>query len=202
MKEDTPDIPTGPAAEHDPQALRRAERRYQDLFENMVAGLFQSTPEGRFIRVNPALARILDYESTAELLKSVKDLRTRLYADPRDRDRFLAILAEKGAVSGLETRFRRKDGSTVWISQAARMVRDESGRLLYIEGLNVDISKRKAVEAAQRESEELFRLTFDQAPSGAFFLSRDYRFLKVNEALCRLVGYEPGEFLSLTLAEV
>jgi PAS domain S-box-containing protein len=202
MKKNTPDTSPEAVGEQDPQALRRAEHRYQELFENLVAGLFQSTPEGRFIRVNPALAQILGYENPAEVLKTVKDLRTQLYADPADRNRLLAILAEKGAVSGLETRFLRKDGSTVWISQAARMVRDEGGRLLYIEGLNVDISKRKAVEAAQRESEELFRLTFDQAPSGAFFLSRDYRFLKVNEALCRLVGYEPGEFLALTLTEV
>ncbi len=184
------------------EALRRAEHRYQDLFENLVAGLFQSTADGRFIRVNTALARILGYDSPREVLKSITDLRTQLYVDPADRDRLLSQLAEHGSVRGMETRFRRKDGSAVWISLAAREVRDENGRLLHIEGLNVDISKRKAAEAKLRENEELFRLTFDQAPSGAFFLSRNLNFHKVNEALCRLVGYTPEELMTMSLTQV
>ncbi len=299
--------------------------KYQGFFDNAVEGIFQSTPGGRFLSVNPALARILGYDSPEDMIGTLKNLRSQLYVDPADRDTLLARLARDGFVTGLETRFYRKDGAIKWISQAAREVRDEFGAVRYIEGLNIDITARKNAEEAYndileryrsivtgsidgvilcgeagevltanpeterifglaeadlalaglsgiidaadgrlangladlartgrfrgeltglraggepfplevsasgfphkggpdhsvwivrditdrkqtesevRESEEKFRRTFDQSPMGASILSLDYRFLRVNDALCRITGYAEEELLGKTMVEI
>jgi len=182
--------------------LKQAERKYQSFFKNAVEGVFQSTPDGRFIAVNPALCDILGFASPDELIASLTDLREQLYVDPADRDYLIAQLAANGRITGFETRFRRKDGGMRWINTSARQVRDDNGELLYIEGLNIDITERKMAEEALlkmglelRESEERFRRTFDQSPIGAAILSLDWTFLRANEAFCRITGYEERELL-------
>ncbi|MFP5222267.1 MAG: PAS domain S-box protein [Acidobacteriota bacterium] len=182
--------------------LKQAERKYKSFFKNAVEGVFQSTADGRFIAVNPALAEILGYDSPEELIAALTDLRSQLYVDPADRDHLITELAAHGRITGFETRFRRKDGAIRWINTSARQVRDDNGELLYIEGLNIDITERKLAESAVREiemslreSEEKFRRTFDQSPIGAAMLSLDWTFLRANEAFCSLTGYEEEELL-------
>jgi PAS domain S-box-containing protein len=182
--------------------LREAERKYRSFFRNAVEGVFQSTPDGRFTAVNPALAEILGYGSPEEVIEKLTDLRTQLYVDPADRDYLLEQLEMHGRITGFETRFWRKDGDFRWINTSARQIRDESGKLLYIEGLNIDITERKQAEQALRlaemslrESEEKFRRTFDQSPIGAAMLSLDWTFLRTNEAFRRITGYEEHELL-------
>ncbi len=187
----------------DLSGLKRAEARFQGFFENIIEGVFQSTPGGTFLMVNPALAEILGYASPEELIRHFRDLRSQLYLDPRDRDTMLGILREKGRIKDFETRFQCKDGSFKWISLTAREVRDPStGELLYIEGLNIDITARKEVEQALRESEEKFRHTFDQSPIGASMVALDSTFLRANEAFCRITGYSEDELKHLTFAEI
>ncbi|WP_243358599.1 PAS domain S-box protein [Fundidesulfovibrio terrae] len=182
--------------------LKQAERKYASFFKNAVEGVFQSTADGRFMAVNPALCDILGYASPEELIGSLTDLRTQLYVDPADRDYLLNQLEAQGRITGFETRFRRKDGGVRWINTSARQVRDHNGRLLYIEGLNIDITERKRAEEALREaetslreSEEKFRRTFDQSPIGAAMLSLDWTFIRANETFCRITGYEEEELL-------
>jgi len=124
--------------------LRRAEARYQSFFENVIEGVFQSTQSGHYLMVNPGLASILGFDSPAELITHFKDLRSQLYVDPADRDTLFCVLRETGQITGFETQFICKDGSAKWISLTAREVRDPmNGDLLYIEGLNIDITARK-----------------------------------------------------------
>ncbi|MFZ5427731.1 MAG: PAS domain S-box protein [Thermodesulfobacteriota bacterium] len=182
--------------------LKQAERKYKSFFKNAVEGVFQSTPDGRFIAVNPALCDILGYSGPEEMIRELTDLRTQLYVDPADRDYLIAQLKAHGRITGFETRFRRKDGGVRWINTSARQVRDDNGELLYIEGLNIDITERKMAEEALlkmgmelRESEEKFRRTFDQSPIGAAMLSLDWTFLRANDAFCRITGYEESELL-------
>jgi PAS domain S-box-containing protein len=186
--------------------LKHAERKYESFFKNAVEGVFQSTPDGRFVAVNPALCDILGYDSPEELIASLTDLRSQLYVDPADRDYLLARLQADDRITGFETRFRRKDGGVRWINTCARQVRDLNGNLLYIEGLNIDITARKLAENAVQEigrslaeSEEKFRRTFDQSPIGAAMLSLDWTFLRANEAFCRITGYEERELLGCNI---
>lgn len=124
-------------------ALLESEHNYRTLFENSVVGLYQSTPDGRFVNVNPALATLLGYDSPEELMQSIAYIGQELYPEPADRDRLLRVLREKGEILGHETRFRRKDGSEVWVSENARAVRDEStGELSLLEGSLVDVTAR------------------------------------------------------------
>jgi sigma-54 dependent transcriptional regulator, acetoin dehydrogenase operon transcriptional activator AcoR len=188
---------------HDLSGLKRAEARFQGFFEHIIEGVFQSTPGGTFLMVNPALAEILGYDSPEEMINHFRDLRSQLYEDPQSRDDMLRILREQGSIKDFETRFNCKDGSTKWIALTAREVRDPStGEVLYIEGLNIDITARKEVERALRESEEKFRHTFDQSPIGASMVGLDNSFLRANEAFCRITGYTEEELKHLTFAEI
>ncbi|MEW5859454.1 MAG: ATP-binding protein [Cyanobacteriota bacterium] len=107
------------------EALRQAEEKYRSIFENAVEGIFQTTPDGRYISVNPALARIYGYASPEELIAHLTDIKRQLYVDPNRRDEFLYLLQEQGSVSGFESQVYRKDGSIIWISENARAVRQE-----------------------------------------------------------------------------
>lgn len=107
------------------EALRQAEEKYRSIFENAVEGIFQTTPDGRYISANPALARIYGYASPEELIAHLTDIKHQLYVDPNRRDEFLYLLQEHGSVSGFESQVYRQDGSIIWISENARAVRQE-----------------------------------------------------------------------------
>ncbi|HTZ18688.1 MAG TPA: PAS domain S-box protein [Dissulfurispiraceae bacterium] len=175
---------------------------YRGFFENAVEGLFRSTASGKFIAVNPALAMILGYDNPEDLISTLQDLKSQLYADPSDRERLLTTLAEKGVMTDFETQFICKDGSTKWINLAAREVRGPEGKLQYIEGLNIDITARKNAEIALRESEQKFRRTFDQAPIGAAIMDINFAFIRVNKVLCDITGYAEEELLSRRILDI
>jgi PAS domain S-box-containing protein len=128
------------------EALRQAEEKYRSIVENAVEGIFQSTPGGRYLSVNPALARMYGYESSEELMGSVTDITHKLYVDPDRRTEMMRLLEWRGVLQGFEYEVYRKDGSRIWISESARVVRDEGGRTLYYEGTIEDVTERKRAE--------------------------------------------------------
>lgn len=129
-------------------ALRQAEQKYRSIFENAVEGIFQTTPEGHFLSVNPALARIYGYATPEELTSNLTNIRQQAYVNPQRRDKFMQVMAEFGEVSGFESKVYRVDGSVIWISESARAVCDADGQVLYYEGSVEDISDRKVFESA------------------------------------------------------
>jgi PAS domain S-box-containing protein len=128
-------------------ALREAEHNYREIFENAGEGIFQSTPDGRFISANPALARMQGFDTPEELMRNRKDITREIYVDQSRREEFKRLLEEHGFVRGFEYQIFRKDGSKIWISVNARGVRDERGTILYYEGTAEDINQRKRAEA-------------------------------------------------------
>jgi PAS domain S-box-containing protein len=128
------------------EALREAEQKYHDIFENAGEGIFQSTPEGKYIAANPALARMYRFASPEELIHSCQDISRQVYVDPTLREEFRRQIEEQGAIRGFEHEVFRQDGSTFWISVNARTVRDEQGAIQYYEGTAQDITERKAAE--------------------------------------------------------
>jgi len=129
------------------EALRQAEEKYRSVVENAVEGIFQATPEGRYIMVNRAHAQIHGYESPEEFMNTITDIQYQLYVEPEDRTKFVKLLEKFGKVEGFEAQFYRKDGSKIWASLKARTVRDPSGTVLYYEGMVEDVTKRKEAEA-------------------------------------------------------
>ncbi|QZZ19186.1 response regulator [Leptothermofonsia sichuanensis E412] len=133
-------------------ALQEAEEKYRSIFENAADGIFQTTPEGRYISANPALSKIYGYDSPEDLMAHLSNqIEHHLYVDPERRAQFIYLMAEYGAVNNFESQVYRRDGSIIWISENARVVRDSEGNLLYYEGFVKDITERK------QAAEELFK---------------------------------------------
>lgn len=132
------------------QQLEVAEAKYRSIFENAGEGIFQSTPDGRYITANPALARIYGCDSPEEVTAKFTDIERQLYVDPARRNEFLRSIEESGTVSDFESKIYRSDGSIVWISEKARAVRDSTGAVLYYEGLIEDITQRKQAQESLR----------------------------------------------------
>ena len=134
------------------EANRRAEEKYRSIFENAVEGIYQSTPDGQFIEVNPAMARIFGYDSPEELKNAIHDIGCqKLYADPARREAFIRAVQERGDAV-FEIEIFRKDGSCGWISDSMRLVRDRNGNTTHFEGIAEDITDYKR---AEQEREEL-----------------------------------------------
>lgn len=147
----SPSLPRGESALSD-------ERRYRGIFEHAVEGIFQTTPDGRYIGANPALARIYGYESPEQLQAQVRDIGQQLYVHPDRRAQFLELVATHGKVTDFESQVYRKDGAVIWISENAVAVRDDFGRLIYFEGFVVDITARHEANATlKRTRDELER---------------------------------------------
>ena len=132
----------------DTTALREAEARYREIFEGALEGIYRTSLDGRFLAANPALARILGYSCPEELMAAVTDA-AELYVAPRGREAFIRRLAEEETAT-FEHELRRKDGSTVWVSERARALRDEAGRLVGFEGFVTDITERRRAEEDRR----------------------------------------------------
>ena len=144
------------------EALRIAEENYRSIFENALEGIFQSSPEGRFINVNPAMARIYRYDSPQEMIDTIKNISTQIYVDPTDQSEFQRQLEEHDQVNDFEYRVYQKDGDIIWIQEDARAVRDNTGQLLYYEGMIQDITDRKRREDELRRQLEELKIEIDQ----------------------------------------
>ena len=130
--------------------LKRSDEKYQAIFENASEGMYQTTPDGRFLTANTSMARFFGYDSAKELLDSVTDIGGQNYVHPEERERFKRIMEEKGVVQRLESQYRRKDGTMAWASESVRAVRDENGVILYYEGFLDDITERITNERTTR----------------------------------------------------
>lgn len=147
------DLTQRKAADH---ALIAAEARYRSIFENATEGIFQTTPEGRYIDANPALARIYGYASPRELLDTLRDIEVQLYVEPGRRAEFVRQMQLEGRVINFVSQVRRKDGIEIWISENAHVVRNSENDLLYFEGTVTDITDTRRY---QQELE--YHATFD-----------------------------------------
>ncbi len=134
------------------RAVREAEEKYRSIFENAVHGIFQTTLDGHYLSSNAALAHIYGYASAEELRASVTDICNQLYVDPMRRDDFVRLITHAGKVSQFESQIYRKDGAIRWISEEARAVTDESGKLLYFEGMVADVTDRREAQEQLRHA--------------------------------------------------
>ncbi len=125
------------------EALEQAELRYRSIFENASEGIFQSTRDGRYLAANPALARIYGYDSASELVADLADIERRLYVEGGRREVFCQLMEQQGEVLNFESEVYRRNGTRIWISENAHVVRGASGEFICYEGTVQDISERK-----------------------------------------------------------
>ena len=166
--------------------LQEAEAKYRGMFENAVEGIYQSTPDGRYLTVNAALARLYGYDRPEELLNQVSDIQHEVYVNPTMREQFRREIESAGFVRGLEYQVRRRDGRIIWISESARMVCHPNGSVRYYEGFIDDITARKEAEAesARLEKQRLQAQKLEAIGMLAGGMVHDF-----NNILCAVSGY-------------
>ena len=148
-------------------ALAEREEQLRNLFENAPVGIFHSNLEGRMLEANPALAKMLGYSSPDELTTAIADMTTQLYADPELRPRIMAALLDTdGWVHYDDVVWRCKDNRLIRVDMTGRKVLDATGAVAYLEGFIEDITGRKEVEEALRESLERYELAIKGTSDG------------------------------------
>ncbi|MGE5478393.1 MAG: putative bifunctional diguanylate cyclase/phosphodiesterase [Bacteroidales bacterium] len=185
-----------------PVAPCHAIDQYRSLFENAIEGIYRTTPDGRYLAANPALARIYGYDGPEALISGLTDIARHLYVNPVDRDRFKRALAVDSEVRAFEAQVFRKDGSIIWIAENARAVRDDSGDVVCYEGTVQDITARKLAEERLR----LAAAVFDNVGEAIVVVDQDHMVRAVNSAFERMTGFAAegvvGVRLSMFAAEV
>ncbi|NTW77637.1 MAG: PAS domain S-box protein, partial [Syntrophaceae bacterium] len=128
------------------ETLQDSKKKYREIFENAVEGIYQTTPEGQYLSANPAIARILGYESPAELMAAISDIGKQIYADPSQWQEIKRLLQEHGFVRNYETQFIQKDKNKIWVAINANIIIDEEGNIRGYQGFTTDITEKKRME--------------------------------------------------------
>ncbi|MEM9003975.1 MAG: PAS domain S-box protein, partial [Cyanobacteria bacterium P01_F01_bin.86] len=144
-------------------ALRIAEENYRSIYENALEGIFRSSQAGQLLSVNRAMAKLYGYDSPAAMVEQITDAAQQLYVDAKDRQRFIRLMAEQGTVKNFEYRSYRRDGQIIWVEENTRAVRDDTGTVIYFEGMVQDISDRKAREAKLHRLFEELQIEIDDS---------------------------------------
>ena len=181
--------------------VRKTEQKYRSIFENAVEGLFQTSPDGRLLTANPALARILGYSSPDEVIASLTDISHQLYVKPEVREEVGRLQDEAASPVNFEMEVYRKDGAKIWVSANRRAVRDQDHNVLYFEGSLEDITARKLAEDELKRSEERYRDLVENAEYLIYEHDLEGNYTASNKAGERITGYTLEESLKLNLTQ-
>ena len=185
-----------PARRSQDPAIVESETDFKSFFDNAVEGIYRTTADGRYLRANPALARIYGYDSPTDLIGSLTDIAGQLYVDSGRRAAFTDTMARHDVVRNFEARVYRRDGSIIWITENARAVRDPFGGVRYYEGTVEDITERKE----QEEKIRLLATVFDSVADGILIVDPDLNVKAVNPAYTAITGRGGGEVVGRPLA--
>jgi protein phosphatase len=170
-----------------------AERRFRDMVDNSVEGFYQATPDGHYLYVNKALARMYGYSSPEELMSVPAQ---QVYADPSRLQELRAVLDASDEVHGFEAQRLRRDGSVIWCSANIRVIRGPDGKRLYSEGIVEDITERKLAELSLQAERQGLQDMIQGSPVGVLVAdAATRRVLLANRELQRLSGValQPGD---------
>ena len=167
------------------QALVEAAEKYHSIFDHLVEGIFRTTPDGHYLLANAALARIYGYASPEDLMSNITDIARRLYVEEGRRDEFVRLMQEHDTITAFESETYRKDGTTIWISENCRAIRDPAGTLIYYEGSVEDITQRRQAEENLRTSEALYQSLVETSPQNIFRKDLQGRFTFANQQYCK-----------------
>lgn len=173
---------------HAEEALRSSEARFRGLFENVIDGVYQSSVNGEIISANPALVRMLGYESAEDLCGRCQA--ADLYANPQDREVLVAMLHDQGEVRNHEYRLKRKDGQQIVVLENSHVVHDDQGKVIGYEGTISDITERKKAEMEVFEAKERAQVTLQSIGDAVITTDALGRIEYLNPVAEDLTGWE------------
>ncbi len=179
-------------------AIRRSEARFTELFESLQEGIYIVTPDDQILEVNPALVRMLGYDSKEELLgKHVSEI----FVDDEQRNKLAQEINRQPHPEGHEITLRRKDGQPLLCLNTATVVRDTSGRVVRYQGALVDITERRAIEKRLHKEQEFARRLVDSFPDLIFVVDANKRYTFASPRVKEVLGYEDTETIGVTFGE-
>ncbi len=181
-------------------ALRESEEHYRSIFENVSIGLYRTTPQGQILMANPATIRMLGYSSMKELAS--RNLENEGFESSFSRKEFQKLIEKEGEVIGLESTWIRKDNTSVFVRESAKVIRDEAGNILYYEGTVEDITARKQAEDALRKSLELNQAMIDANPDILFKVNKQGVILDYHSPDNNKLYVTPEQFLGKNMSDV
>ena len=179
-----------------------AEESYEKLFEASIEGIYVTTPQGLIVNANPALARIMGYDSPEHLITSINDIAVSIYVDPEVREDFARRMERDGMVRDFEYQVRHRDGGIRWLSDSATAVRDGLKHIIRYEGTVRDITDQKQAEAALADSRRRLQDVIDTVPAVINVKTLDRRYVLMNRYMARIFDIEPEEAIGRTTSEL
>ncbi len=167
----------------------------QEIFNAAPVGIFQSTPLGRYLKVNPEMARMYGYPSQEVMLAQVTDIATQVYADPGERARYKQLLETHGEVSNFESLHKRLDGSTFWISMNVRVMTSKASGEKYYQGFISDISRRKDSQQEVLRQFQMQSTLLSALGEGVYGVDSEGICTFVNPAAVEILGFSEEELL-------
>jgi PAS domain S-box-containing protein len=193
------------AAVHALAEQRLAEESYRKLFEGSVDGIYVTTPGGALLNANPALARIMGYETPQDLISGISamgDIAETVYVHAVARDEYQSLMQRYGVVREFEYQVRARDGSILWLSDSATVVRNEAGEVIRYEGTVRDITDQKRAEDAIAEGRRLLQQVIDTVPAVINVKNKQLRYVLMNRYMAGIFGVEPGDAIGRTTSEL
>jgi len=190
------------AAVHALAEQRLAEESYRKLFEGSVDGIYVTTPAGQLLDANPALARIMGYDTSDDLIRDIGDITQTIYVDPQARAEYQSRMERDGTVREFEYQVRHRDGSVRWLSDSGAAVRDENGFIVRYEGVVRDITDQRRAEEAIAEGRRLLQLVVDTVPAVINVKNADLRYVLMNRYMAGVFGIEPAEAIGRTTSDL
>ena len=193
------------AAVHALAEQRLAEESYRKLFEGSVDGIYVTTPGGALLNANPALARIMGYETPQDLISGISamgDIAETVYVHTAARDEYQSLMQRDGVVREFEYQVRARDGSILWLSDSATVVRNEAGEVIRYEGTVRDITDQKRAEDAIAEGRRLLQQVIDTVPAVINVKNKQLRYVLMNRYMAGIFGVEPGDAIGRTTSEL
>jgi PAS domain S-box-containing protein len=190
------------AAVHALAEQRLAEASYRKLFEGSVEGIYVTTPTGALLNANPALARMMGYDTPEDLNRSIGDITQSIYVHPSARVEYQRLMQRDGMVREFEYQVRQRGGAILWISDSATAVRDEKGEIIRYEGTVRDITDQKRAEDAIAEGRRRLQQVIDTVPAMINVKDKQLRYVLMNRYMASIFGVEPADAIGHTTTEL
>jgi len=190
------------AAVHALAEQRLAEESYRKLFETSVDGIYVTTPAGALLNANPALARIMGYETPEDLISGVGEITETIYLHPAARAEYQSLMQRDGMVREFEYQVRQRGGAILWLSDSATVVRDEAGEVIRYEGTVRDITDQKRAEDAIAEGRRLLQQVIDTVPAVINVKDKQLRYVLMNRYMAGIFGIDPADAIGRTTTDL